>query len=737
MNNVDRTLSALKASVERLTMLEKRHRNLLDSLNDGFAIVNNGLQILQLNSAFAHMLGYDYEQITGKNLLSFAAHQSDQIALLNGISRRIDKQKDSYDLNFRTKDGRIVTTNINPTPYLGDGDKVIGSFAVIKDLTDIIKAENTLEYQAHLLDHISEGVIVTDEKGNIEYWNSTAKNMLGFIATCSLNLNIFDILPLDKDFYINIFANNKQVYTESEFTTPSGIQRYLRLSTALLDNKHSQETGTVTIISDLTELIISRQQAEQASQAKTNFLATTSHDIRTPMIGIIGASDLLLQENLNDYQKDLVTTVQQSGQQLLDLINNILDISKIEAGYTAEEIKPFNLLELITECTSTIYAKIKANNLDLFIEIEPSIPLVLVGDTLQIKRIILNLLCNAVTFTESGYIKISIMPIDVYEANDNKINLLFSIEDSGSGIPNDELAYIFDAFHQVNHHSSIGTGLGLNICKKLVENMGGQIWASSQVGKGSEFSFYIPVEKTDINTNDSYVPLLTSTWENISPHKKNILIVEDNKVNSKILTYMLKNIDYESLSVKNGKECLAILEKHDFDLILMDMQMPVLDGYKTTKIIRKNYKKPDIPIIALTAFAMNGDAKRCIEAGCDYYLPKPVNIASLSLALDKLLSDKQDKVTVMSETLIDSLIPEFISSVKDLFEQLETAIDSNNYEIIKNITHDLKGICGMYGFIGLSEASALVNQYANKLDDANLKIAFNNLKQIFKVEIKY
>ncbi len=741
----DMELLQLQLSLKRLTELEKRHRTLLENLNDGFVIVNNGLQILQLNQAFAKMLGYSQGEILGKSLLNFTAHPSDQIALLAGIRRRKEKHRDIYDLNFRSSDGKIVPTNINPTPYINEEGNVIGSFAVVKDLTHIKKSENTLQYQARLLDYISEGIVVTNALGNIEYMNSPAENILGVTSASVLNENIFNVFPLDSNYYTNKLTGNyaatNVIQKETRLITPLGNDKYLRLATALLRNKYNHITGSVTVVSDITELISSRRQAENASQAKTNFLANISHDIRTPMIAIIGASDLLKQEKLNEYQSELVMAVEQSGKQLLELINDILDLSRIEAGYSLGVIKEFKLTQLIAECMQTVYSKVKSRNLDVIVNIDPQVPALLIGDPLQIRRILLNLIGNAIKFTKDGYIKVSVAPENTCERlNENDICLLFAVEDSGRGIPAEELNSIFEAFHQGKSFSSSGTGLGLTICKELVEKMGGKIWVSSQVGKGSKFSFYLPLQEA-ITTSapTTKIPDLKTALPPKNLDNKSILIVEDNEINCKILTYMLKHAGYNVASVTNGSECLLLLEDHPFDLILMDMQMPILDGYETTKLIRLNNKYAHIPIVALTAFAMEGDAKRCIKAGCDHYLSKPVSSMELQMTLNKIFAQERKKTPLTSVTqsdFIDGLLPEFFASTTKLIEKLQKAINLNDYEWVAGITHDLKGICGMYGFMDLSEAASIIHHYANEQDNFNLTAAFNKLEEIFLGKIE-
>lgn len=722
-------IKLLEENFKKIASFEKRCPTIIENLRDGFVVVNTSLQILYINNAFAEMLDYKTGDIIGKNLLEFTAYPRDQIALLNGIIRRAKNYQDNYDLHFCTQKGGIILTNIAPTPYLDDTGKLVASFAVVKNLSEIQKKENILQYQAHLLRYISEGVIVTNPSGEIDYFNPTAEEILEFNLSDVLHKSVFNLFPLDRSHYIELVKDNfplgKGVYEELEYITPAGIKKHLRVSTAILKN-NALFIGTVTIVSDITELVTSRQEAEKANNAKSEFLANITHDLRNPMIGVLGATDLLSQESLNDYQTDLVQTVQKSGKQLLELINDILDLSRIEAGYALGTIKEFNLSELINECLETTSRKINVNNLQLIKAISPQIPTNLIGDAIQLRRVILNLLDNSVKFTPEGYIKIEITPLK--HKQENEIILQFSIEDTGIGIPATQIKNVFEAFHQIDNHDNKGTGLGLAICKQLIENMRGEIWVNSGVNQGSIFTFQLPFQRpfnniaTNTNPVARYSPATTAA--------KSILVVDDNLTNAKILSYMLKNAGYLVQQAANGQACLDILDKVDIDLIIMDMHMPILNGYETSKIIRNstaNYN--NVPIVALTAYTLTGDFAHCINAGCNYHLTKPISSSELYLVLEKILD--KNPTNHSAKANIKEELPEFFATTTILIDKLKSNIENMAYEEITRICHQIKEAALPLGYINLSNATDIVFQYAIYADNQKLQLAFTNLRLLF------
>ncbi|SHG60459.1 hypothetical protein SAMN02745221_00567 [Thermosyntropha lipolytica DSM 11003] len=735
-------IAAQKKMEEKTVLLqkiEKKNRILVEKLNDGFLFVNTGFKITQLNPALARMLEYKPEELEGKCLLELAAYPRDVIALLIGMKKRMNLVIDSYELNLRTKSGRVIPTYISPSPFIED-NKVVGCFATIQDLSAIKETENKLAYQAHILANLSEGILITDEQGILTYINKGAQNILHINSNSFLNQHIYKLMEAfevsidENELFSHLNQNNSPWQKEIGFYNLNKEQIFVRISVTRMKDIYNNFKGLIIVISDLTEIIKAKKAAEAANLAKTNFLANVSHDIRTPMIGIMGAADLLSQEKLSPYQAELVQTIKQCGEQLLELINDILDLSRIEAGYALGRKKTFKLPQVINECIQTVYGKLP-EEIALHTHIDPDVPLNLVGDPLQLRRIILNLLSNAIKFTTQGEIEVK---VQVYKepsnSRDDIVYLLFSVRDTGIGIPEDKLHTIFEAFEKIDPYSSSGTGLGLTICKQLTKNMGGDIWVESVWGKGSTFSFYLPFYKAKEDENKTGEASAYSTKNSPSSEQtKSILLVEDNDVNRKILSYMLYNAGYAVTAVENGIKCLEILQQKKFDLIIMDMQMPILDGYETCKRIRQDYHD-NTPILALTAYAMEGDEARCLEAGCNYYLSKPVSSHKIYDKLKQIFAQESslhpdEKTFWSANTLIKNLIPEFINSLNDLMLGMKISLEAEDAKQLASIAHDIKGSAGLYGFHNLANLASEIYREALNNNIDKIKIIYKEMLQ--------
>lgn len=499
-----------------------------------------------------------------------------------------------------------------------------------------------------ILTSLADGVLETDTAGKILYANPTAQQLLAI-----------DDLPTNAHHLLDFFTLHQTDQTIIE--NPEQLSNLLSQSQGFRDDNalvchHSASklavsfalspikqdnlvSGYVITFRDMSlqkaaeeELRNAKQLAEDAAETKANFLATMSHEIRTPLNGVIGIATLLTDTDLDATQLDYVSTLRRSAEVLLSLINDILDFSKMDAGKLTLESIPFAPTALIHDLHSMFQSQFEQKQLTAAYHLDDKLPTWLLGDEHRLRQVLINLVGNALKFTEKGEVNVSVKLVGVLG---NQCRVRFSVQDTGIGISETAQARLFEAFTQADGSTTRqfgGTGLGLSISKKIIELMHGKLQLASTLGEGSRFFFDIMLTKTDSPIS---IPNHETVNTPVSVEGKKLLLVEDNKINQLVAGKLLEKFGYAYDIAENGIEAVDKASSNHYDAILMDCQMPVLDGFEATKRIRhsEQAKSAHTPIIGLTANALEGDREKCLACGMDDFTTKPIKLEELASKL--------------------------------------------------------------------------------------------------------
>jgi len=619
------------------------------------------MRIIWVNSSVKEYLGIPEDEIKGKHC--FEIIQGIDKPCIGCTAFKALQTGQSQEGELITPDGKTWLSRSSP---IKDARKMVtGVVHVALNISDRKKTENALKESERLLasiiDFLPDATSVIDKEGRVISWNKSMEKMTGVKAEQILGKGDYEYaLPFygerrpvlidavrgsDQNFEKKYDSIKRQedgtLGAEAHIPNLCGNEAYILGSASALYDSNGNYWGAIESIRDITkrkraeeDLQRAKEKAEFATRAKSEFLANMSHEIRTPMNAVIGMTGLLLDENLTKSQREDVEIIRSSGDTLLTIINNILDLTKIETEMIELERQPFDLHDCLEVSLDMVAMDAKRKGLETEYTFVDYVPTVILGDPTRINQILINLLNNAVKFTEKGKITISVSSRAVEDGN-YEIN--FAVKDTGIGIPEDKMGRLFQSFSQVDASTARrygGIGLGLAISKRLAELMGGKMWALCEVGKGSTFYFTIMVEPTlcgpiEIGRHESRVDVQGDLNKGLS-----ILLAEDNLVNQMVTQKMLNKLGYRADVAANGIEVLQALERRHYDVVLMDVQMPEMDGLEATQAIRQRWPEGERPsIIAMTASALKGDRDMCLAAGMDDYVSKPVKIEMLRAAL--------------------------------------------------------------------------------------------------------
>jgi PAS domain S-box-containing protein len=623
-------------------------------------------------------------------------------------------------------------------------------------------AENDLhksnQVQKAILEAAAFSFIATDKNGIITHFNPAAERLLGFSAEEMIGktplvfhraeeiANMASVLSerfgekIPAGFDVFIYRAKHGIIEAEQWTYIRKDKKTIPVIltvTPLIDH-HGEAQGFLGIAYDTSKqlefensLVEAKNHAQAAAQAKTEFLANMSHEIRTPMNAIMGMAELLLETDLNQEQRNYVAIFHQASENLLHLINDILDVSKIEAGHFVLDSAPFQLSQVISSTTELLAHKAHQKKLNLTIERDNELPDYYLGDANRLRQILLNLTGNAIKFTSQGEVTLSI------KRGRNKgpnPEILIEVIDSGIGMDAKQLSKLFERFSQADSSSTKGyggTGLGLNITKQLIEMMGGSIQVDSKLGLGTKFtiSLHLPITSDELEKERELSE--HSPKESLGKTKYEILLVDDNPENRLIIKAFLKQFNCVFTEANNGLEGLAFFREKKFDVLLMDMQMPIMDGLSATREIRgveKKMRSSPTPIIALTALAFSDEVEKCMKAGCDAHLSKPFSKFNFLKTLEEVAFDLE---VVVSKDLME-IITSYLERRNEEIKHLRLALDDDDLKSVEELGHKLRGSAGSYGFSELSQIGQKIEEAAKSLDYQQLEFEFRRYSYYLK-----
>ena len=654
-----------KEAEKELLKSELKYRNLIENAGSVIYSTDSRGHITFASAKVAELTGYSPGQLVGLHFSSLVDPSCLQKVTKHYFDQ-ISTATESTTLTFLIVTGDKEVKWVEQfAVLLQENGQYTGFQCMVKDVShsklmqleleksELKLKENQLWLQS-ILDNTTSLIYIKDLSGRYIMANRRFREVLNLTEDKVINRTDYDISSKElADHYRQlddeVIRTGRSMEIEEVITTVKGERNLLLIKFPLLDGNNNV-FGISGIATDITErvhyqqqLIAATKDAQEAKGMQELFLANMSHEIRTPMNGIQGMTNLLLDTELTASQKEFAEVIKRSVNNLLVIINDVLDFSKIRAGKLTIEKIDFRLQDVLDNVYAMFTHRVKKKGLLLQLQMDKDIPSQLKGDPYRLNQVLINLIGNAIKFTEQGSIK---MQVSVRRRTREETVLLFTVTDTGIGISGQSQPHIFESFSQAGLDITRrfgGTGLGLAICNQLLQLQGGTISVSSEEGKGSTFSFQLPYGNSDRQTRD------TPVTSNISDYSKllagmRFLVAEDNEVNQQLVDHVLKKAGATVMLVSNGEEAVQHLQKDAaFDCIIMDLQMPVMDGYAATQHIRSVLRLP-IPIIAMTATAMIGEQIRCIEVGMNDYMTKPFEFTELYRRIGALLGQQEIKL---------------------------------------------------------------------------------------------
>ncbi|MFZ6013870.1 MAG: PAS domain S-box protein, partial [Bacteroidota bacterium] len=726
-----RDITERKKAEAALHASEQRFRSLADNAPIGIFQTDKAGGGTYVNKLWCEIAGMDEQHALG-NGWADAIYVDDRVAVFEEWSKAVDQGRD-FNLEYRFSNPKtgIRWVQSKATRLIENG-KIIGFIGTVTDVTmlkmALEKISESEKLYRQLLENSQDLTTLSHPDGTYIYLSASVVQLLGYAPADLIGVSPRalvhpdDLTIYDRSFRLSAKGNAVQ---HIEYRVRRKDQRYIWLNshTQPVWDDNQKLSGFQTTSRDITlrkdfEIALqeAKDQAENATRAKSQFLSMMSHEIRTPMNAIIGLTTLLLQDEPRDDQIESLKLLKFSGENLLTIINDILDFNKIEAGKIELENIDFNLPDNLSNVVQMLEQRAVDKGIKLFFNYDKALPSFIKGDPVRISQIITNLVGNAVKFTEDGYVELA---VSLLRREGRKVYIKFSVKDTGIGIEPDKVNLIFESFSQANSDTTRkfgGTGLGLSITKRLLKLMGSDIAVQSTVGSGSIFSFELLTEEGILA--DEPVLIAKDLTGDFKRKAVKVLLVEDNRVNQVVASNFLKKWGIEVDLANHGKEALQMIKNKSYQLVLMDLQMPEMDGYEASKQIRALDYDPyfkNVPIIALTASAMIDIKDKVLEIGMNDFISKPFQPEELQTKIGKyILNRNTSGASAKKEIDLDLYTegdPEFkrelagllIKNINELQQALEESIQSRDANTYRKASHKVKPTISMLGDQEFSE----------------------------------
>lgn len=730
---VSRDIAKRRQAEEALKLSEERFRAIADYTYDWESWFGADGRLMWVNPAVKRVTGYNVDDCMSMPDYPLPMVHPEDREIVASYLRYAMEGGTGNDREFALvrRGGVICHVAMSWQPIFDSSGAAQGVRASIRDVTERKQAEKALresETKFRMLhEQASEGIVLMDAEAKILDANPRALELLEYGAEEIRKISYQDLLHPEEvevaPVRLPSVLAGETVRIERRLRKKNGDFIPFDVSARLIGDNVVQ-----LMLRDMTErkrveeeLRHSRDIAEEANRAKGDFVARVSHEIRNPLSGILGMTDLVLKTSLADDQREYLGMIRDAAGSLLTIINDLLDFSKIEAGKLDLRPVDFDIHDTLSKIMKTFSVRAEAKGIELKMRIAANVPALINGDPLRLTQVARNFLDNAMKFTEAGGVSLDVKRV---ERPGDDVKLLFQVRDTGSGIAGEDLPKLFQSFSQVGQSDKKrrqGTGLGLSISKQLVEMMHGTVWVESKVGKGTTFYFttvFSPSERTALPASGARSEEANQIFA--VSRKLKVLLAEDNVVNRTFLSHFIQDAGHEVAAVVNGLEAIEKLEQERFDVVVMDVQMPEMDGVEATKRIRRSPASRldrDVPIIALTAYAMKEDMERFLAAGMNACVSKPVNMDELFRVIRKAAGERisgeaqhappeKSSLEVMEseevldvtrlntrfkgkEALLETLVGDFLVSVEQSMEKLRAAFVGENLEEAAEIAHSL------------------------------------------------